>query len=98
MALVRYFAYGTTQKGLAHHRRFADLLGDPAGRVRTASAHAVVVPRRAACAIRDARTFRMAMLVAGFEPRRVEGDLFLIPDAVLTAIDRLETGSAVWGA
>jgi gamma-glutamylcyclotransferase (GGCT)/AIG2-like uncharacterized protein YtfP len=95
MALVRYFAYGTTQKGFAHHRRFADLLGDPAGRVRTASAHAVVVPRRAACSNPGCPyVHRMAVLVAGFEPRRVEGDLFLIPDAALIAIDRLETGSA----
>lgn len=36
----------------------------------------------------------MAVLVAGFEPRRVEGDLFLISDAAVSVIDRLETGSA----
>ena len=36
----------------------------------------------------------MAVLVAGFEPRRVEGDLFLISDAAISVIDRLETGSA----
>jgi len=30
MDLVAYFAYGTTQKGFAHHRRFAG----PAGRTR----------------------------------------------------------------
>ena len=36
----------------------------------------------------------MAVLVAGFEPRHVEGDLFLISDAAVSVIDRLETGSA----
>jgi gamma-glutamylcyclotransferase (GGCT)/AIG2-like uncharacterized protein YtfP len=95
MDLVRYFAYGTTQKGFAHHRRFADLLGEPAGRFRTASAHAVVVPREAACSNPGCPyVHRMAVLVAGFEPRRVEGDLFLIPDAAIAVIDRLERGSA----
>ena len=95
MDLVHYFAYGTTQKGFAHHRRFADLLGEPVGRVRTASAHAVVVPRRAACSNPSCPyVHRMAVLVAGFEPRRVEGDLFLIPEAAVSVIDRLETGSA----
>ena len=95
MDLVHYFAYGTTQKGFAHHRRFADLLGEPVGRVRTASGHAVVVPRRAACSNPGCPyVHRMAVLVAGFEPRRVEGDLFLIPEAAVSVIDRLETGSA----
>jgi gamma-glutamylcyclotransferase (GGCT)/AIG2-like uncharacterized protein YtfP len=95
MDLVRYFAYGTTQEGFAHHRQFADLLGDRAGRVRTASAHAVVVPRQAACSNPGCPyVHRMAVLVPGFEPQRVEGDLFLIPDAALSVIDRLETGSA----
>ncbi|HWH96581.1 MAG TPA: gamma-glutamylcyclotransferase family protein [Baekduia sp.] len=95
MDLVRYFAYGTTQKGFAHHRRFADLLGDPVGRVRTASAYAVVVPRRAACSNPGCPYLhRMAALVAGFEPVRVEGDLFRIPHAAVAVIDRLETGSA----
>ena len=95
MDLVCYFAYGTTQKGFAHHRQFADLLGDPAGRFRTASAHAVVVPRRRACSNPGCPyVHRMAVLVAGFGPQHVEGDLFLIPDAALSAIDRLETGSA----
>jgi gamma-glutamylcyclotransferase (GGCT)/AIG2-like uncharacterized protein YtfP len=95
MELFRYFAYGTTQKGFAHHRRFGDLLGDPAGRFRTASAHAVVVPRRAACSNPGcAYLHRMAVLVTGFEPRRVEGDLFLVPAAALAVIDGLETGSA----
>ena len=94
-ALIRYFAYGTTQEGLVHHRRCADLLGASVGRVRTASAHAVVVPRRAACSNPGCPyVHRMAVLVAGFEPRHVEGDLFLISDAAVSVIDRLETGSA----
>ena len=49
MDLVPYFAYGTTRQGFANHRRYADLLGERVARVRTASAHAVVVPHRAAC-------------------------------------------------
>ena len=92
LALVRYFAYGTTQKGLAHHRRFADLLGDPLGRVRTATAHAVVVPHRAACSNPGCQyVHRMAALVPGIEPLRAEGDLFDIPDAAIAVIDELET-------
>ena len=35
----------------------------------------------------------MAALVPGFEPLRVEGDLFLISDEAVAAIDELETGS-----
>jgi gamma-glutamylcyclotransferase (GGCT)/AIG2-like uncharacterized protein YtfP len=92
---VRYFAYGTTQKGFAHHRRFADLLGDPVGRFRTATAHAVVVPHRAACSNPGCQyVHRMAALVPGIEPLRVEGDLFDIADAAIAVIDELETGSA----
>lgn len=99
MDLVPYFAYGTTQKGFAHHRRFADLLGEPVGRVRTVSAHAVVVPRRAACSNPGCQyVHRMAALVPGLEPLRVEGDLFLIPDDAVAVLDRLETGSAGFAA
>jgi hypothetical protein len=36
----------------------------------------------------------MAVLVAGFEPQRGEGDVFLVSDAAISVIDRLETGSA----
>jgi len=36
----------------------------------------------------------MAALVAGVEPLRVEGDLFLVTDEALAVIDNLETGSA----
>ena len=92
---VAYFAYGTTQKGFAHHRRLADLLGEPAGRVRTVSAHAVVVPRQAACSNPGCEyVHRMAALVPGFAPLRVEGDLFFISREAAAVIDRLETGTA----
>src|SRR5215218_1972662 len=92
---VPYFAYGTTQEGFAHHRRLADLLGEPVARCRTVSAHAVVVPRQAACSNPGCQyVHRMAALVPGFEPLHVEGDLFLITDAAAAEIDRLETGSA----
>jgi gamma-glutamylcyclotransferase (GGCT)/AIG2-like uncharacterized protein YtfP len=93
MDLVAYFAYGTTQKGFAHHRRFVDLLGEPVGRFRTVSAHAVVVPRRAACSNPGCPyVHRMAALVPGVEPLRVDGDLFLISHEAVAVIDRLETG------
>jgi gamma-glutamylcyclotransferase (GGCT)/AIG2-like uncharacterized protein YtfP len=92
---VAYFAYGTTRKGFAHHRRLAALLGEPVERVRTVAAHAVVVPHRAACSNPGCPyVHRMAALVPGFEPLRVDGDLFLISAGALGEIDRLETGSA----
>lgn len=94
MDLVAYFAYGTTQKGFAQHRRFAELLGEPVGRVRTVSAHAVVVPRRAACSNPGCPyVHRMAALVPGVKPLRAEGDLFVIPGDAVAALDRLETGA-----
>jgi gamma-glutamylcyclotransferase (GGCT)/AIG2-like uncharacterized protein YtfP len=93
MRLVPYFAYGTTQKGFPHHRRFAGLLGEPLGRFRTVSAQAVVVPHAAACSNPGCQyVHRMAALVAGVEALRVEGDLFLIGDEAVAAIDELETG------
>src|SRR6188472_3386736 len=94
MDLVPYFAYGTTQKGFAHHRRLASLLGEPVGRVRTVAAHAVVVPRRAACSNPGCRyVHRMAALVPGVEPLHAEGDLFLVSGEAVAVLDRLETGS-----
>jgi gamma-glutamylcyclotransferase (GGCT)/AIG2-like uncharacterized protein YtfP len=93
MEPIHYFAYGTTQTGFLHHRRLAHLLGEPVGRFRTAAAHAVVVPYRAACGNPGCQfVHRMAALVPGLEPLRVEGDLFLIDEPALAAIDRLETG------
>jgi gamma-glutamylcyclotransferase (GGCT)/AIG2-like uncharacterized protein YtfP len=95
MELVPYFAYGTTQRGFAHHRRLAGVLGEPVGRFCTASAHAVVVPREAACSNPGCRYIhQMAALVPGFDPLRVEGDLFLVSAEALEVIDELETGSA----
>jgi gamma-glutamylcyclotransferase (GGCT)/AIG2-like uncharacterized protein YtfP len=67
------------------------VLGEPVARVRTVEAHAVVVPRRPACSNPGCRyVHRMAALVAGLEPLRVEGDLFLIGDDAVAALDRLE--------
>jgi gamma-glutamylcyclotransferase (GGCT)/AIG2-like uncharacterized protein YtfP len=95
MELVPYFAYGTTQQGFAHHRRFAALLGERAGRFRTVLPHAVVVPRQAACSNPGCQyVHRMAALLAGFAPLHAEGDLFLVSADAVAAIDRLETGSA----
>jgi RimJ/RimL family protein N-acetyltransferase/gamma-glutamylcyclotransferase (GGCT)/AIG2-like uncharacterized protein YtfP len=92
---VPYFAYGTTQEGFAHHRRLAGLLGEPVGRFRTVTPHAVVVPRRAACGNPGCPyVHRMAALVPARDPLRVDGDLFLIGDEAVGAIDELETGSA----
>jgi len=92
--LIPYFAYGTTQKGFAHHRRLRDLLGEPVGRFRTAGPHAIVVPHRAACSNAGCRyVHRMAALVAGEEELHAEGDLFLIGRTAGDAIDELETGA-----
>jgi gamma-glutamylcyclotransferase (GGCT)/AIG2-like uncharacterized protein YtfP len=90
MPLVAYFAYGTTQRGFAHHRRLAHLLGEPVARCRTVAAHAVVVPRQAACSNPGCPyVHRMAALVPGLD-LRVEGDLFLIDDGAAAAIEALE--------
>jgi gamma-glutamylcyclotransferase (GGCT)/AIG2-like uncharacterized protein YtfP len=87
-----YFAYGTTQNGFAHHRRFAHLLGEPVGRFRTEAPYAVVVPRRAACSNPGCQyVHRMALLVPGVEPVHAEGDVFLVDAAALAELDRLET-------
>jgi gamma-glutamylcyclotransferase (GGCT)/AIG2-like uncharacterized protein YtfP len=91
MAAIPYFAYGTTQQGFVHHRALAEVLGEPLARVRTVEAHAVVVPRRPACSNPGCRyVHRMAALVPGLAPLRVEGDLFLIGDDAVAALDRLE--------
>lgn len=63
-------------------------------RVRTVAAHAVVVPRRAACSNPGCEYVHwMAALVPGFEPLRVEGDLFELGEEAARAIDALETGA-----
>jgi gamma-glutamylcyclotransferase (GGCT)/AIG2-like uncharacterized protein YtfP len=93
--LIRYFAYGTTQRGFAHHRRLEHLLGEPVGRFRTVAPHAVVVPHRAGCSNPGCRyVHRMAALVPGGARLHVEGDLFLIGREAAELIDELETGSA----
>jgi Gamma-glutamyl cyclotransferase, AIG2-like len=93
MERIPYFAYGTTQAGFAHHRRLADLLGEPVARVRTVAAHAVVVPRQAACSNPGCQlVHRMAALVPGREPLRVDGDLFLVSDDAIAILDQPETG------
>jgi len=81
-----YFAYGTTQQGFTHSASLG--LGERVDRVRTTAAHAVVVPRRAACSNPGCRyVHRMAALVPGFEIH-AEGDVFEVAD--FAAIDALE--------
>jgi gamma-glutamylcyclotransferase (GGCT)/AIG2-like uncharacterized protein YtfP len=90
--VIPYFAYGTTQRGFTHHRRLAELLGEPVGRFTTVAPHAVVVPHAAACSNPGCEyVHRMAVLVGGFEPVHAEGDLFLITPEALAVVDRLET-------
>jgi gamma-glutamylcyclotransferase (GGCT)/AIG2-like uncharacterized protein YtfP len=91
---MEYFAYGTTQQGFPHHRRFAALLGEPVTRVRTVEPHAIVVPHAAACSNPGCELLhRMAALVPGFAPLRAEGDLFRLDD--VTELDALEAGAYV---
>jgi len=86
-----YFAYGTTQRGFPHHRRYAELLGEPVGRFRTVAPYSVVVPRRAACGNPGCMyVHRMAVLVPGGD-RHAEGDVFLVGEAALAELDALET-------
>ena len=88
---IPYFAYGTLRVGFPNHAPFADLLGERVARARTADAYAVVVPKQPGCSNPGCPLLhRMAALVAGIEPFRVDGDLFMVePDAVLE-LDRLE--------
>ena len=86
-----YFAYGTTQQGFPHHRELYDLLGEPVGRFRTVEPYAIVVPHTAACSNPGCRfVHRMAALVPGDWDVHAEGDVFLISDEALAALDRLE--------
>jgi gamma-glutamylcyclotransferase (GGCT)/AIG2-like uncharacterized protein YtfP len=69
----------------------ADRLGDPIGRFRTVQPHALVVPIQPGCWNPGCRLLhRMAALVPGVEPFRVEGDVFAIDGSALAEIDRLE--------
>src|SRR3954462_14148850 len=84
--IALYFAYGTTQQGFMHHPGLG--LGERVARVRTAAAHAVVVPRSAACSNPGCRyVHRMAALVPGFGIH-AEGDVFEVEH--FGAIDALE--------
>jgi gamma-glutamylcyclotransferase (GGCT)/AIG2-like uncharacterized protein YtfP len=86
-----YFAYGTTRAGGAHHARLG--LPAPVARGHTAAPHAIVVPHRAACSNPGCEYLhRMAALVPGFAPLRVEGDLLDVGDDALAALDALELG------
>ena len=86
-----YFAYGTTQQGFPHHRELYDLLGEPVGRFRTVEPYAIVVPHAAACSNPGCRfVHRMAALVRGDWDVHAEGDVFLVSDEALAALDRLE--------
>jgi gamma-glutamylcyclotransferase (GGCT)/AIG2-like uncharacterized protein YtfP len=88
---LAYFAYGTLQKGFPNWPYMADRLGEPLGRFRTVAPHGLVVPLAAGCPNPGCRLLhRMAALVPDVEGSRVEGDLFEIDEAALTAIDRLE--------
>jgi gamma-glutamylcyclotransferase (GGCT)/AIG2-like uncharacterized protein YtfP len=86
---TRYFAYGTTQAGFAHHEALG--LGAPAGRYRTAEAAGIVVPREPACSNPGCRyRHRMAVLVPGHWDLHPEGDVFEVDDAMLAKLDALE--------
>jgi gamma-glutamylcyclotransferase (GGCT)/AIG2-like uncharacterized protein YtfP len=88
---LRYFAYGTLQKGFPNWLDLADRVGDPIGRFRTVEPHALVVPIRPGCWNPGCGLLhRMAALVPGVEASGVEGDLFAIDQSTLAEIDRLE--------
>jgi gamma-glutamylcyclotransferase (GGCT)/AIG2-like uncharacterized protein YtfP len=88
---LRYFAYGTLQKGFPNWLDLADRLGDPIGRFRTAGPYALVVPLEPGCWNPGCGLLhRMAALVPGVAALRVEGDLFAIDRSALAEIDRLE--------
>jgi gamma-glutamylcyclotransferase (GGCT)/AIG2-like uncharacterized protein YtfP len=90
-AELRYFAYGTLQKGFPNWHDLADRLGEPIGRFRTVESHALVVPIQPGCANPACGLLhRMAALVPGIEGFHVEGDLFDVDRSTLAAIDRLE--------
>jgi gamma-glutamylcyclotransferase (GGCT)/AIG2-like uncharacterized protein YtfP len=88
---IHYFAYGTLQKGLSNYADMTDVLGEPAGRFRTAEAFAVVVRHEPGCSNPGCNLLhRMATLVSGVGSLRVEGDVYLVDAEGLRLIDRLE--------
>lgn len=90
-ARIAYFAYGTLQTGFANHAAFAHVLGDRICRVQTDASFAVVVPKARSCSNPGCGLLhRMAALVPDMEPLRAEGDLFLVDEDGLAALDRLE--------
>jgi hypothetical protein len=86
---MRYFAYGTTQKGFPHHRALG--LGEPVARLRVYGGHGIVVPRERACSNPACRYLhRMAVLCQGNWKLQPEGDVFEIDGAMLDKLDALE--------
>jgi hypothetical protein len=81
----------TAPRGFPHHRELAALLGEPVGRFRTVEAHGIVVPRDAACSNPGCRyVHRMAVLVKGHWDLHAEGDVFLVGEEAMAALDGLE--------
>jgi hypothetical protein len=86
---MRYFAYGTTQKGFPHHTALG--LGEPVARLRVYGGHGIVVPREPACSNPACRYLhRMAVLCQGTWNLQPEGDVFEIDEAMLDQLDSLE--------
>jgi gamma-glutamylcyclotransferase (GGCT)/AIG2-like uncharacterized protein YtfP len=88
---LRYFAYGTLQRGFPNWEDLSGRLGEPVGRFLTVEPHGLVVPTEAGCGNPGCGLLhRMAALLPGIDGIQVEGDLFAIDTATLAAIDRLE--------
>jgi gamma-glutamylcyclotransferase (GGCT)/AIG2-like uncharacterized protein YtfP len=87
--MTLYFAYGTTQQGLPHHRALG--LPERLARGKLKESNAIVVPREPACSNPGCRLeHRMAVLVPNQWNLHAEGDLFEVDDAQLARLDELE--------